>query len=92
MAIQGVLRLGEAAIRVTDMESALRHYDQRLGLHQTLRDDQGRVYLKAWDEHDHHSVVLRQADKPGCDYFAFKVAGDDALTEIEQRIRAHGSP
>jgi hypothetical protein len=36
MAIQGVLRLGEAAIRVTDMEAALRHYDQRLGLHQTL--------------------------------------------------------
>src|SRR5262249_47381062 len=32
----------------------------------------------------------RQADKPGCDYFAFKVAGDGALTEIEQRIRAHG--
>lgn len=90
MAIQGVLRLGEAAIRVTDMESALRHYDQRLGLHQTLRDDQGRVYLKAWDEHDHHSIVLRQADKPGCDYFAFKVSADGALTEIEQRIRARG--
>jgi catechol 2,3-dioxygenase len=48
------------------------------------------VYLKAWDEHDHHSIVLRHADKPGCDYFAFKVAGDGALTEIEQRIRAHG--
>jgi catechol 2,3-dioxygenase len=90
MAIQGVLRLGEAAIRVTDMESALRHYDQRLGLHQTLRDDQGRVYLKAWDEHDHHSIVLRHADKPGCDYFAFKVSADGALTEIEQRIRARG--
>lgn len=72
------------------MESALRHYDQRLGLHQTLRDDQGRVYLKAWDEHDHHSIVLRQADKPGCDYFAFKVSADGALTEIEQRIRARG--
>jgi hypothetical protein len=28
MAIQGVLRLGEAAIRVTDMEAALRHHDR----------------------------------------------------------------
>jgi len=31
------------------------------------------VYLKAWDEHDHHSVVLRQAETPGMDYYGFKV-------------------
>jgi hypothetical protein len=33
------------------------------------------------DEYDHHSIVLREADQPGCDYFTFKVAGysDDHL-------------
>jgi catechol 2,3-dioxygenase len=91
MALKGVLRLGEAMIRVTDMEAALRHYDQRLGLHCVWRDEQGRAYLKAWDELDHHSIVLRVADQPGCDYFAFKVADDATLSDFENRIRARGT-
>ena len=90
MAVNGVLRLGEAAIRVTDMEKALLHYDKRLGLHQTLRDERGRVYLKTWDEHDHHSIVLREADAPGLDYFAFKVRDDAALVALESRIESFG--
>jgi catechol 2,3-dioxygenase len=90
MAVNGVLRLGEAAIRVLDMDAALRHYDDRLGLHQTLRDDAGRVYLKTWDEHDHHSLVLREADAPGLDYFAMKVRDDAALAGLETRLRERG--
>jgi hypothetical protein len=35
----------------------------------------GRVYLRAWDEFDRHSVVLRQADMPGMDYAGFKAIG-----------------
>ena len=89
MAVKRVLRLGEVAIRVMDMDAALRHYDKWLGLHCTLREG-GRAYLKAWDEHDHHSIVLREADRPGMDYFAFKVSDDAALGEFGERIRAHG--
>jgi catechol 2,3-dioxygenase len=90
MAVKGVLRLGEVGIRVMDMDAAVRHYDQRLGLHCVMRDEQGRVYLKAWDEHDHHSIVMREADQPGCDYFAFKVSDEATLADFEARIRAHG--
>jgi catechol 2,3-dioxygenase len=89
MAVKGVLRLGEVALRVMDMDAALRHYDKRLGLHCTMRDGD-RAYLKAWDEHDHHSVVLREADRPGMDYFAFKVSDDATLTDFEGRLRRHG--
>jgi catechol 2,3-dioxygenase len=39
MAVKGVLRLGEVAIRVMDMDAALRHYDERLGLHRAMRDE-----------------------------------------------------
>ncbi len=92
MALKGLLRLGEAAVRVLDMDAALRHYDTRLGLHVTMKDDQGRVYLKTWDEHDHHSIVLREADKPGLDYFAFKVSDDASLTDLEKKIEAFGLP
>ena len=73
MAMTGVLRPGHAQIRVLDMEESVEFYTNVLGLIETGRDSQGRVYFKAWDERDHNSVVLRQADQAGIDFFAFKV-------------------
>jgi len=90
MAIRGVLRIGEVAVRVLELEAARRHYGDHVGLHEVMRDADGRAYYKAWDEHDHHSVVLREADRPGMDYFAFKVFDDATLVELEQRIRDYG--
>jgi catechol 2,3-dioxygenase len=72
------------------MDEALVHYRDRLGLLVTNTDRQGRVYLKAWDEHDKFSVVLREADAPGIDFVAFKVDGKAALDEYTARIQAHG--
>ena len=73
MALTGVLRPGHVAIRVLEMEPALKHYKDVLGLIEVARDKKKRVFLKAWDEHDHHSVVLREADEAGMDYMGWKV-------------------
>ena len=54
------------------------------------RDAAGRVYLKAWDERDHHSIVLRQADRAGLDFFGFKVAGSADLDRFEAELRDDG--
>ena len=80
MALRGLLRIGEVGIRVMDMALSRRHYGDRMGLHEVMEDADGCVYFKPWDEHDHHSIVLRPADRPGMDYFAFKVYDDDTLT------------
>ncbi|MDN7437447.1 catechol 2,3-dioxygenase [Burkholderia multivorans] len=88
--MKGLLRVGEVGIRVMDIHAARRHYGEFVGLIQTLEDETGRLYYKAWDEHDHHSLVIRQADSPGIDYFAFKVSGEDALIELEEKVRAFG--
>ena len=90
MAARGVLRLGEVSIRVMDMKLARQHYGDRMGLIEVMEDDEGRVYYKAWDEHDHHSLILRQADRPGIDHFAFKVYDDATLTALEPKIEAFG--
>lgn len=90
MAIRGVLRIGEVAIRVLDLAAARRHYGEHIGLHEVMQDDTGRVYFKAWDEHDHHSLVLRETDRAGMDYFAFKVYDDATLEAFEGRIRDYG--
>jgi catechol 2,3-dioxygenase len=90
MALRGVLRLGEVCIRVLDMEAARRHYGTHMGLIETMTDDEGKVYFKSWDEHDHHCIVLREADSAGMDHFAFKVFDDQTLTELEGKLRAYG--
>lgn len=91
MAMTGVMRPGHVCIRVLDMEEALTHYKDRLGLQEVDRDDSGRVYLKGWDERDWFSVVLREADAPGMDFMGFKVDGEAALDSFEQRLRDAGS-
>jgi catechol 2,3-dioxygenase len=72
MALNGVLRPGYIQIRVTDVDAALRHYVDRVGLHEVSREPDGRAYLRAWDEFDRHSIVLRPAETPGMDYVGFK--------------------
>ena len=47
MALTGVLRPGHAQIRVLDMDEAIHHYRDVLGLIEMGKDKQGRVYLRA---------------------------------------------
>jgi catechol 2,3-dioxygenase len=90
MALTGVLRPGYIQVRVTDMNAALKHYVHRVGLHEVSREADGRVYLRAWDEFDRHSVVLRPADAAGMDYVGFKVADEGDLDAYARRIGDYG--
>lgn len=90
MAMTGVLRPGHVQLRVLDLEAAVRHYSEVIGLWESARDDQGRVYFKAWDEHDHHSVVLREADTAGMDFMAFRVDSPATLKKLAEDIKASG--
>jgi catechol 2,3-dioxygenase len=90
MALTGVLRPGHIVIRVLDLEAALNHYVNVLGLIETGRDDKGRVFLKGWDEQDHHSVVLREADQAGMDYLGWKVDSPATLKKLAADVEQSG--
>jgi catechol 2,3-dioxygenase len=90
MAMTGVLRPGHVQLRVLDLAAATKFYSDVLGLVETGRDKQGRVYYKAWDERDHSSVILRQSDRAGIDFFGFKVANKATLDQLESDLRAYG--
>ena len=87
---KGVLRPGHIQLRVLDLEASVEHYVELLGLHETDRDEQGRVYLKAWSEVDKFSLVLREANEPGMDFMAFKVVDDATLESLTTDIEAFG--
>ncbi len=90
MALTGVLRAGFVQIRVLDMEEALTHYIDYVGLDEVERAADGRVYLKGYDEFDRHSIILREADSPGMDAMGFKVASDADLDRFKALIREFG--
>ena len=54
-----VIRLGYVHLRVTDLEEARNHYSNTLGM-EVIHEEPGKLYLKCWDEWDHHSLVLEE--------------------------------
>ena len=87
----GVLRIGHANLRVMDMDAALAHYENVLGLKVVLRDAAGKVYLKCWDEWDKYSLILTPSDRAGLDHVAYKVKNDADLDQLQARIEAWGT-
>lgn len=90
MAITGVLRPGHAQMRVLNLEESVSFYTNVVGLVESGRDASGRVYFKCHDERDHHSFIIREADRPGMDFYGFKVLDDATLDKLESDIKAYG--
>lgn len=86
----GVLRIGHISIRVMDVDAAVKHYEEVLGLKTTMKDDAGNVYLKCWDEWDKYSLILTPSDRAGINHVAFKVQDDADLAALQTRIEAWG--
>jgi catechol 2,3-dioxygenase len=90
MAISGIMRPGFVQLRVLDMPAAIKHYCEYVGFHQVGEGPDGRVYLKAADEFDHHSIVLRRSDRAGIDLMAFKCLHDSDLDLFSKRVQEYG--
>ncbi|GAA3525943.1 catechol 2,3-dioxygenase [Zobellella aerophila] len=87
---KGVMRPGHVQLRVLNIQDALAHYRDLLGLIEVETDALGRVYLKGWTEVDKFSVVLRESDTPGMDFMAFKVLNEATLDRLHQDLLGYG--
>ena len=84
-----ILRLQHVEVRVPDLELCTAYYTEVVGLIEVAHEE-GRVFLKCWDEHEHHSVVLRQAPTYGLDHMSFKVAEQADLDYYAARVEKAG--
>src|SRR5215472_155016 len=85
----GVLRLSHLELRVLDLELAAAYYTEVVGLVEVGRDEE-RLYLKCWDEQDHHSLTLCERAGPGLEHVSFKVEREEDLAELEAAAQRHG--
>lgn len=85
----GILRLGHVDITVPDLDLADAYYTEVMGMSETERTED-RIFLKCWDEVDHHSLSVRYDPRVGIDRFSFKVEHEDDLDILEDRVEEYG--
>jgi len=97
-----IAHLGHAELLVTDLDASADFFTEMLGLQVSERTD-GRVYLRAWQDWDHHTLLLTQAPEPGLEHLGWRVPrkadaeallGTLAAHEVEgtwvPRVTGHG--
>jgi catechol 2,3-dioxygenase len=85
----GILRLSHVDITAPDLELAAAYYTQVMGMELVEQTDD-RIFLKCWDERDHHSLAIRFDTRVGLDRFAYKVEHADDLAAFETRVERAG--
>ena len=83
-----VCKLGHLQLATPDIDASLRFFRDLVGL-DVIGEKDGKVYLRAWGEIDHHSLVLSEGPT-GIDHFALRAATGEQLAVLSDDLRAHG--
>jgi catechol 2,3-dioxygenase len=83
-----IMRLGYVHVRVTDLDAARSHYSDTLGL-KVMAEEPGKLFLKGWDEYDHHSVVVEEGGV-GLVKFGYKCRRAEDLEQYEKALQQFG--
>ena len=84
-----ILRLSHVEIRVPDLELATAYYNEVVGMFETAREGD-RVFLKCWDEHQHHSVILHSAPTYGLVRMGWKLQFFEDLDYYQAKLQEAG--
>jgi len=77
-----VTKVGRVVLTVTDLDEAVRHYTETMGLSVTTRRA-GEAYLRLPGDQDHHNLVLQQSDRASLASFGLKMSDPGDLEELE---------
>ncbi len=86
-----ILRAAYVELHVTDLEASQRFYADLLGMIVTSRTGD-TIYLRGWEERQHHSLVLRQADVAAAARLGFRMRSDADLEPLAADLAARGLP
>lgn len=86
-----IVRSAYVDLVVTDLERARSWWADLIGFH-VEHEEPGALYLRGYEEFVHHSVVLREGDRPACERIGFRVRSADDLDRAERFYAARGCP
>jgi catechol 2,3-dioxygenase len=73
-----IMRAAFVELRVTDLDASEHFYAELLGMIVSARTSDA-VYLRGWEERQHHSLILRRAQQPTAARLGFRVRSEHDL-------------
>jgi catechol 2,3-dioxygenase len=84
-----ISHVGHAELLVTDLAASTEFFCELLGL-QISERTQGRAYLRAWQDWDHHTLLLTEDERSGLDHLAWRVPDQGAAETLRARLNDQG--
>lgn len=84
-----VAHIGHAELGVTDLEASRRFFTELIGL-SVSREEENRVFLRAWQDWDHHTLLLKRFERSVVEHIGWRVEGPDDLRRFEKRLKGLG--
>jgi catechol 2,3-dioxygenase len=82
--VQDLAHLAHVELLTPKPDESLQFFVEVMGLQESGRQGDS-VYLRGWDDYEHHTIKLTAADKPGMGHFAFRTRSPQGL---ERRVAA----
>ncbi|MET3729069.1 catechol 2,3-dioxygenase [Fictibacillus halophilus] len=85
-----IIRIARVVMNVTDLHASRDFYVNALGFIETAATSEWMA-LRGLEEHSHHSLLLKKADKPGVHVVSYKVWEGSHLNELETFFKGKGA-
>jgi catechol 2,3-dioxygenase len=80
-----ITHLGHAELLVPDLAASKSFFTDIMGL-QVSQETEGRVFLRAWQDWDHHTLVLTESPEPGLAHLGWRVPTKADADELRGRL------
>lgn len=84
-----IAHLGHAELLVTDLAASTDFFTRIMGL-QVSEQREGTIFLRAWQDWDHHTLQLTQADESGLGHLAWRVPTQSDAEAIVAKLDGLG--
>ncbi|MFF9486383.1 catechol 2,3-dioxygenase [Streptomyces sp. NPDC014676] len=86
-----IAHVGHAQLFTPDLDASVAFFTDYLGLTVNGRDGD-TVYLRTYDDYEHHSLVLTAREHPGLGRLALRTSSEEALQRRVAALEAAGRP
>jgi len=84
-----IIRTGRAVLHVTDLEKARDFYIDSLGFIET-ESTETELYLRGLEEHNHHSLLLKEKNVAAVEVMSYKVYAESDLDVLHEQLTQEG--
>ena len=87
--IHDIAHLGHLELLTPKLEESRQFFVDVMGMYESGRAGNS-VFLRGWDDYEHHSLQLTAAEKPGLGHCAFRAASPQALQRRVEAVEKSG--